>query len=116
MRPMLAARQALRLQFDALHVMVLQVVKSHSVCHRLLTVPGVGAVTALTFATAICVVNDSGEIFREGKAETDPEAISTWLKVVDVPIERLGPKLGRCRRGFPRACRPAGCQQSKPGA
>ena len=53
MRPMLAARQALRLQFDALHVMVLQVVKSHSVCHRLLTVPGVGAVTALTFATAI---------------------------------------------------------------
>jgi transposase len=52
-RPMLAARLALRLQFDALHVMVLQAVKSHPVCHRLLTVPGVGAVTALTFATTI---------------------------------------------------------------
>jgi transposase len=52
-KPMLAARQALRLQFDALHVMVLKAVKTHSVCRRLLTVPGVGAVTALTFATAI---------------------------------------------------------------
>ena len=52
-RPMLAARLALRLQFEALHVMVLKAVKSHAVCRRLLTVPGVGAVTALTFATAI---------------------------------------------------------------
>lgn len=52
-RPMLAARQALRLQFDVLHVMVLKAVKTHAVCRRLLTVPGVGAVTALTFATAI---------------------------------------------------------------
>lgn len=52
-RPMLAARQALRLQFDTLHMMVLQAVKAHAVCRRLLAVPGVGAVTALTFATAI---------------------------------------------------------------
>jgi transposase len=52
-RPMLAARLALQLQFDALHVMVLKAVKSHAVCRRLLTVPGVGAVTALIFATAI---------------------------------------------------------------
>jgi transposase len=52
-RPMLAARQALRVQFDALHVMVLNAVRAHAACRRLLTVPGVGAVTALTFATAI---------------------------------------------------------------
>jgi transposase len=52
-KPVLAARQALRVQFDALHVMVLKAVKTHAVCRRLLTVPGVGAVTALTFATAI---------------------------------------------------------------
>jgi len=52
-RPMLAARQALRVQFDALHVMVLKAVRAHAACRRLLTVPGVGAVTALTFATAI---------------------------------------------------------------
>jgi transposase len=52
-RPMLTARLALRLQFDALHVMVLKAVRTHAVCRRLLAVPGVGAVTALTFATAI---------------------------------------------------------------
>jgi transposase len=52
-RPMLAARQALRLQFDALHVMVLKAVRTHAACRRLLTVPGVGPVTALTFATAV---------------------------------------------------------------
>lgn len=52
-RPMLAARRALQLQYEALHVMVLKTVKSHAVCRRLLTVPGVGPVTALSFATAI---------------------------------------------------------------
>lgn len=52
-RPMLAARQALRVQFDALHVMVLKAVRAHTACRRLLSVPGVGAVTALSFATAI---------------------------------------------------------------
>jgi transposase len=52
-RPMLAARVALQLQYAALHVMVLEAAKSHAVCRRLLTVPGVGPVTALTFATAI---------------------------------------------------------------
>jgi len=44
--------------------------------------------------TAICVVDNDGEIFREGKAETEPEAISTWLKAVGVPIERLGLEAG----------------------
>ena len=52
-RPMLAARAALQRQFEELHVMVLKVVKSNDVCRRLLSVPGVGPVTALAFATAI---------------------------------------------------------------
>jgi transposase len=52
-RPMLAARAAMQKQYEALHVMVLKAVKSHPVCRRLLTVPGVGPVTALAFATAI---------------------------------------------------------------
>jgi transposase len=52
-RPMLAARAALQHQFEELHVMVLKVVKSNDVCRRLLSVPGVGPVTALAFATAI---------------------------------------------------------------
>ncbi len=52
-RPMLAARQALQVQYQALHALVLKAVRAHQVCRRLLTVPGVGAVTALVFATAI---------------------------------------------------------------
>lgn len=52
-RPMLAARAALQRQFEELHVMVLRFVKSNGVCRRLLSVPGVGPVTALAFATAI---------------------------------------------------------------
>ena len=57
-RPMLAARQALRFQYQALHAMVLKAVRAHQVCRRLLTVPGVGAVTALAFATAIEPLRD----------------------------------------------------------
>jgi transposase len=52
-RPMLAARSALQLHYDSLHLMVLKTVKSDPTCRRLLTVPGVGPVTALAYATAI---------------------------------------------------------------
>jgi transposase len=52
-KPMLAAREALQRQYDKLHEMVLKAVKSHPACQRLLTVPGVGPVTALAFATSI---------------------------------------------------------------
>lgn len=52
-RPVLAAREALRRQHDALHAMVLKAVRSHPACRRLLGVPGVGPVTALAYATSI---------------------------------------------------------------
>jgi transposase len=44
--------------------------------------------------TAICVVDNAGAILREGKVETEPEPISTWLKSVGMPIERLGIEAG----------------------
>jgi transposase len=44
--------------------------------------------------TAICIVDDAGAILREGKVETEPEAISTWLRLVGEPIERLGLEAG----------------------
>ncbi len=44
--------------------------------------------------TAICVVDDAGAILREGKAETEPEAIVTWLRSIDAAIERLGLEAG----------------------
>lgn len=44
--------------------------------------------------TGICIVNDAGDIVKEGKAESDPSAIMTWLNAADVVIERLGLEAG----------------------
>src|SRR5271165_3100669 len=44
--------------------------------------------------TAICVIDDSGTILREGKVESEPAAIVTWLNSIDVAIERLGLEAG----------------------
>lgn len=44
--------------------------------------------------TALCIVDGTGKILKEGKAETEPEAIVTWLSDIDVPIERLGLEAG----------------------
>src|SRR3954466_8551197 len=51
--PMLRAREALSKEFHALHRAMLGLVRDNSLCRRLMTVPGVGAVVAITFATAI---------------------------------------------------------------
>ena len=47
-RPMLGAREALRRQGAVLHKMLLEIVRANPVCRRLLSVPGVGPVVALT--------------------------------------------------------------------
>jgi transposase len=54
-RPMLNVREALRQQCAVLHKMLLQSVRVSTVCRRLLSVPGVGPVVALTYATGIDV-------------------------------------------------------------
>jgi len=51
--PMLEAREALRREFHALHRAVLAIVREDAVCRRLMTVPGVGALVAVTFASAV---------------------------------------------------------------
>src|SRR5512144_190241 len=51
--PMLRARDALRVEFNRLHRQVLAIVRTHAICRRLMTVPGVGARVALTFTSAI---------------------------------------------------------------
>ncbi len=51
--PMLRAREGLRTEAAALHRRVLAIVREHAVCRRLMTVPGVGAVVALTFVAAV---------------------------------------------------------------
>src|SRR6476469_1420830 len=51
--PMLRAREALRSEYMALHRAVLAIVREDAVCRRMVSVPGVGALVALTFASAV---------------------------------------------------------------
>lgn len=51
--PLLAVRRVLREQFAVLHKMVLDRVRRDRLCRRLMTVPGVGPVVALTFRATV---------------------------------------------------------------
>jgi transposase len=62
--PLLRARAALRAEYAALHRDLLRTVREDAVCGRLMTVPGVGAVVAMTFRSAI----DQPERFAKSKA------------------------------------------------
>jgi len=53
--PLLIAWRALREQFAVLHRRLLAVVHDDAVCHRLMTMPGVGPVVALTFRATVDV-------------------------------------------------------------
>jgi transposase len=61
---MLQAREGLRAEFTRLHRRMLAVVRGDAVCRRLMTAPGVGALVAVSFKTA---VDDPGR-FRTAKA------------------------------------------------
>lgn len=61
---MLKARDALQAEFMRLHRRMLAIVRGDVVCRRLMTAPGVGALVAVTFRTA---VDDPGR-FRTAKA------------------------------------------------
>ena len=50
---MLAVRNALQQEFARLHRAVLRVVRDDLVCRRLMSVPGVGAITAITFKSGV---------------------------------------------------------------
>jgi transposase len=51
--PMLRAREALRAEYHALHRAMLGLVRDDATCRRLMTVPGVGALVAITFTSAV---------------------------------------------------------------
>ena len=53
--PMLRARAELLTTFNELHKMVLVAVRADPVCRRMMTIPGVGPVTALTFRATVDV-------------------------------------------------------------
>jgi transposase len=62
--PLLAAREALRTQLARLHRRLLAIAKADEVCHRLMTVPGVGALVALTFRSGV----DDPRRFRRSRS------------------------------------------------
>ena len=59
--PMLRARAALRAEYAAVHREVLRIVRVDDECRRMMTVPGVGAIVAVTFKAA---VDDPGRFKR----------------------------------------------------
>jgi len=50
---MLAARTALKDEYNKLHQAVLAIVRADVVCRRMMTVPGVGPIASLTFKSAV---------------------------------------------------------------
>lgn len=50
---MLRARDSLRKEVAALHRQLLTIARGDDVCRHMMTVPGVGALTALTFKTVV---------------------------------------------------------------
>ena len=62
--PMLRAREALRAEFHALHRAMLAIVREDTTCRRLMTVPGVGALVAITYTSAV----DDPVRFRRSRA------------------------------------------------
>jgi transposase len=62
--PLLIVRQVLREQLGILHLRLLAIVRDDDVCRRLMTVPGVGPVVALTFRATV----DVPARFRNSKA------------------------------------------------
>jgi len=105
--PMLRAREALSCEFHALHRAMLAIVREETVCQRLMTVPGVGALAALTFTAAVddpsCFtrIRAVGAHFgltpkRYQSGETD--IVGRISKVGDAPREppsRLPPRWSR---------------------
>lgn len=61
---MLQARDALRTEFGKLHRVMLAIARGDEVCRRLMTVPGVGALMAVTFTSAV----DDPQRFARSKA------------------------------------------------
>ena len=62
--PLLIVRRVIREQLDILHRRLLAVVRDDDVCRRLMTIPGVGPVVALTFRVTV----DVPARFRNSKA------------------------------------------------
>lgn len=62
--PVLIARKSMREQYDRLHCMLLDIARQDEVCKRLMTMPGVGAVVAITYRVMV----DVPQRFRKSRS------------------------------------------------
>jgi transposase len=94
--PMLRAREALRTEYARLHGEMLAIVKPDPVCQRLMTVPGVGALVAITFKSA---VDDPGRFARSRVVGAHfgltPRKYQSGETDVTGPISRVGDAMVR---------------------
>jgi transposase len=97
MEALLKARRKLREQFTKLHRKLLAIVRDDTVCRRLMTIPGVGAVTALAYRATI----DVSARFRNSKARwRGPRADARPASVGE--MSRVG-RISLCGDGMMRA-------------
>src|SRR6185369_9474359 len=88
--PLLIVRRVLREQLAILHRRVLAIVRDDDVCRRLMTVPGVGPVVALTYRATV----DVPARFRKSKAVGAVFGL-TCSKYQSGEIDRTG-RISRC--------------------
>jgi transposase len=83
--PLLQAREALRQQLAVLDRQVRDAARDDAVCRRLMTVPGVGAVVALTFRSSI----DDPTRFRSSRSVGDATARVALFEAAHVLLSRV---------------------------
>jgi transposase len=108
--PLLVVRRAVREQIVILHRRLLAVVRDDEVCRRLMTIPGVGPVVALTYRATVdvparfrksrsvgavfgltCSRHQSGEIDRSGKISRCGDEM-TWVMLYEAAQSMLRSK------------------------
>jgi len=103
--PMLRAREALRTEYARLHGEMLAIAKPDPVCRRLMTAPGVGALVAITFKSA---VDDPGRFTRSRALGAyfglTPKKYQSGEKDVTGAISRVGDPMGSLSTRRPISC------------
>ena len=95
-RAMLSARAVLRVEYEKLHKSVLAMVREDAVCRRLMTVPGVGPLVAMTYKSAI---DDPSRITKSKAAGAlfglTPKKYQSGEKDITGGITRTGDEMVR---------------------
>src|SRR5215216_6590208 len=113
---MLRARDALQTEFARLHRAMLAIARKNEVCRRLMSVPGVGALIAVTFTSAV----DNPERFSRSRAVgahfgLTPKKYQSGETDITGAVSRVGdPRwcARRCMR-VPTSCSPGRCASQR---